>query len=296
MQRRFRYNSSWIFITRLKKKTCVYDAHEYFTEVPEVVNRKMTKAVWERVAQMTIPKLPYAYTVSQSLATELTHRYGVDFKVVRNVPFQYQPVDDFEKSELIKKYNLPQHSNQTILLYQGALNEGRGIEQVFEAIQDMDNVELWLAGEGDLSEMLRLKAQAMRLRDRVHFLGFVTPKDLIVLTRLADIGLNLLENKGKSYYFSLANKTFDYIQAEKPALHPDFPEYRWLNEQHQIGVLVPDLSKEKIANSIEKLTTDKLFYQYLVKNCQQAKQEYIWEKEEITLLEIYEKVKQNHSK
>ena len=284
-------------ISKLRKKTCVYDAHEYFSEVPEVVNRRLPKMIWEKVAQFVIPKIKYAYTVSQSLAEELTKRYDTDFGVIRNMPLKYKSIEERDWLSVQKKWNfnleILKREKQTILLYQGALNDGRGIEQVFQAISKIENVELWLAGEGDLSQSLRLLAQELRVKDKVRFLGFVQPADLKILTRMADIGLNLLENKGKSYYFSLANKTFDYVQAEIPALHSNFPEYEYLNSQSEIGILIPDLSIEKIIIAIEKLIVDKDFYKKLKNNCQQVKEEWIWENEEQRLLEVYKKIERD---
>lgn len=276
------------YVARFKNKICVYDAHEYFTEVPEVVQRKLTKKIWEWVAKLTIPKIKYAYTVSHSLATALTERYDTSFKVVRNVPFSYQPVSDFELQEIVKKYQLPAQHRKTILLYQGALNEGRGIETLFAALPQLENVELWLAGEGDLSAPLRQMAQTSLLMDKVRFLGFVPPYDLIRLTRLVDIGFNLLENKGLSYYYSLANKTFDYVQAGVPAVHMAFPEYVYLNGKHEISALVPDLVLSNVVPVIQRLIEDKAYYQKLVKNCAIAKSEWTWEAEEAALLAVYQ--------
>ncbi len=47
-------------LSKLKRKPCIYDAHEYFTEVPEVVERPAIQRVWERLAQGIIPRLTYA--------------------------------------------------------------------------------------------------------------------------------------------------------------------------------------------------------------------------------------------
>jgi len=56
-----------VLVSKIKSKACVFDAHEYFTEVPEVVNRPLTKKVWNLVANSLIPRVDIAYTVSQSL-------------------------------------------------------------------------------------------------------------------------------------------------------------------------------------------------------------------------------------
>lgn len=279
------------YISKMKGKICVYDAHEYFSEVPEVVNRRLTKAVWEKVADWTIPKLKYAYTVSQSLATELSERYKTSFGVIRNVPFQHQVISEETTQSIQNKYHIqPKKVGEKILIYQGALNDGRGIEQLLEAIKTIENLSVWLVGEGDLSDFLRKKAQMLEVMDKVIFWGFVPPDDLKILTKMADIGYNLLENKGKSYYYSLSNKSFDYVQAEKPALHPNFPEYIYLNQQHEIGVLVDGLSEKAIQSAIIQLVTDKNLYNKLAKNCQAAKSEWVWEKEEKTLLMLYKSI------
>ena len=73
-----------------------------------------------------------------------------------------------------------------------------------------------------------------KLAKKVIFKGYVKPKELPKITAKASIGLNLLENKSLNYYYSLANKAFDYIQAEIPAIHMDFPEYRQLNQTYEV--------------------------------------------------------------
>ena len=49
-------------VAKIKRKPIVFDAHEYFTEVPEVVNRPFTKGIWKLVGKLIIPRLKYAYT------------------------------------------------------------------------------------------------------------------------------------------------------------------------------------------------------------------------------------------
>ncbi|MEM6378778.1 MAG: glycosyltransferase, partial [Bacteroidota bacterium] len=130
----------------LRRKLLVYDAHEYFTEVPEVVDRPFTKSVWEWLAQRTIPKLQYCYTVGPKLAQIFSDRYGPTFQVIRNVPVSQEVNEDVSpKMPAIEK-------GDQIVLYQGALNMGRGLECSLEAMKLLpNNVKLWLVGEGDLS-------------------------------------------------------------------------------------------------------------------------------------------------
>lgn len=262
----------------LRRKIRVFDAHEYFTEVPEVVHRRFVKVFWGLVARLFLPFYKYAYTVGPALAAIFTKKYRIPFEVVRNVPQSITSIPP----------DLPSDTPR-ILLYQGALNEGRGIEPMLQAMQSLPDFQFWLAGEGDLSIQLREMAQHLGVADRVRFLGFVKPADLKEYTRQAWVGLNLLENRGLSYYYSLANKFFDNVQAAKPILTMDFPEYKALNQEYEVAVLLPDLKVDTLVKNIKHLSTDPALYKKLKANCLHARNHWIWEADEQVLLGVWER-------
>jgi len=263
------------FATLLRRKKRVFDAHEYFTEVPEVIGRPAVRFFWGMVARWCLPFYRHAYTVGPELAKIFKQQYGLEFAVVRNVP-AFQPTP-----------TLAVNKQRTTLLYQGALNVGRGIEATLEAMQYLDNVHLLLAGEGDLSDELRRKAVALGVENKVKFLGYVKPDDLRALTAQAWLGLNLLENRGLSYYYSLANKFFDYVQAEVPVLTMNFPEYRTLNTEHEVAILLDTLRPEAIAAAIRSLLDDPATYQRLQTACHAAREVWTWKHEQEVLLRVW---------
>lgn len=264
------------FCSRLKRVPLIYDAHEYFTELPEVIDRPLVKKVWAAVADFTIPRVKYAYTVCESLAEIFEQQYGTPFSVIRNVPFAQQAI--------ARPTDQPK-----ILLYQGALNEGRGLEQLIEAMQQIDHAELWLAGEGDLSAELRERTQQLGLEDKVRFWGYLQPDELKEVTLQAHIGLNLLKNKGLNYYYSLANKAFDYLQAGIPSIHMNFPEYQKINQKDEVFLLIDNLEIDTIARAIKELIADQVLYNQLRKNCLKVRDDYTWEAEEKKLQEVYQR-------
>jgi len=264
-------------VARLRQKRLIYDAHEYFTEVPEVVKRPLTKWMWEVMADALIPRVRNAYTVGPALASIFRQRYGVYFETIRNVPM---PNSRQETSAVVK-------ADPLVLLYQGALNEGRGLEAAIMAMHHLEGIQLWLAGEGDLSEALRDLVRQQDLQDKVHFLGYVLPEDLRRLTPKAYLGLNLLENKGQSYFYSLANKAFDYIQAGVPSLQMAFPEYEALDREYSCFLLLRALEPEQIAAQVETLRQLPQTYEQLCRNCREAARSLHWEREELKLLDFY---------
>jgi len=287
------------FATLLRRKKRVFDAHEYFTEVPEVFGRPFVKSFWAMVARVCLPFYKHAYTVGPELAKIFEKKYGFKFGVVRNVastppstpPLKRRGVRDADVASPLPFRGgvgggVEQGGART-LLYLGALNEGRGIETAIAAMQLLDNVQLWLAGEGDVSEKLRRLAVGLGVENKVTFLGYVEPSDIPSLVERAWLGLNLFENRGLSYYYSLANKFFIYVQAGVPMLNMDFPEYRALNAQHEVAVLLENLSPATVADAVKKLLRDKGLYARLQKNCLAAREEWTWEKEEKVLLEIW---------
>jgi len=264
--------------TLLRRKKRVFDAHEYFTEVPEVVHRPVVRRVWGWIARICLPFYRHAYTVGPMLAEIFTKKYNIPFLVVRNMPLRGETVQ-------AKK----PHSSR-ILLYQGALNAGRGLETLLEALPALKNMTAWIIGEGDLSEALRAQAERLQLGEQVKFWGFLPPEELKKHTAEAWLSLNLLENKGLSYYYSLANKCFDSVQAGVPVVNMDFPEYRALHAQYDIGVLLSELTPQALITAIQSLEQNPAQYEILHQNCLRARENWHWEHEKAVLLKCWEAV------
>src|SRR4030095_16500552 len=74
------------FISRIKKIKRVYDAHELFTEMKEVISRPLIHKLWKRVERFAVPRFPNGYTVSDSIRDEFHRQYGVNYVTIRNVP------------------------------------------------------------------------------------------------------------------------------------------------------------------------------------------------------------------
>lgn len=261
-------------VGRWRSKKVVYDAHEYFTEVPELLGRNLVRRCWDLVARYCIPRVDLAYTVGPALAAELAVRYGRPFEVIRNVPTARKTEE-----------RLPSLSHR-VLWYHGALNAGRGLEVLIDSLAALPAYQLLLAGEGDLSEDLRRHAAAKGLRERVTFLGWVHPEDLPGKMSMASIGFNVLDGRSRSYYFSLANKAFDYIQAVLPSVYMDFPEYRALEGEGAPGVAIDLLTPEAVAAAVRQLE-EPARYQTCQTFLMKIQKDYTWEKEQDKLVRVY---------
>ena len=263
--------------SKLTRFEWAVDFHEHFTEVPEVTNRKLVKSIWGFVEYLLFKNGDKFYAASQSIAEIFQKKYKKKVEVIRNVPF-------LRSKNVVKPQS--EFSESGFLIYQGALNEGRCIELYIKAMHHIDS-QLVLVGEGDLSDSLRQLVQSEGLVNKVIFTGMLTPEELRHVTVKAYMGLNVLENKGLSYYYSLSNKCFDYVQAEIPSISSDFPEYRLLNEEFEV-MLLAEPTLDSIVENIQELQSNKDLYRQLQNNCKSAFQHWNWEMEKTKLLAIYE--------
>ena len=268
-----------IIAAKLRKKIHIFDAHELFTHVPEVARRPRIQAIWEKVQAFTFKHCDTAFTVGPAIAQYFTEKYHKPVQVVRNMP----------RASVVAHTDTAHFAaieNKKFILYQGALNEGRGLELLIQAMVNIP-CELVLAGEGDVSEPLRKLTQSLNLENKVHFLGMIPPHQLPALTKLAYIGFNVSENVGLSYYLSLNNKFFDYTQSHLPSLINPYPEYKQLLSEFQVGLLT-EPKVESIIEQASELLNNPSLYQELKSQCIAASEKWTWEQETPKLLSIFE--------
>ena len=263
--------------SKIKKKALVYDSHEYFTEVPELIDRPKVKKVWEWLESKMLPKIKTAYTVCNSIAEIYHEKYGSPFKVVRNIPVSSKFA--FEKK--------PFGKNQKTILYQGAVNIGRGLQQAILAMQNIENAKLIIAGDGDIKAELEVLVKKENLQNKVVFTGRLSIDELSKLTPQADLGLSIEEDLGLNYRFALPNKLFDYIQAQVPVLITNLPEMAAIVTQYKIGEITESLEPTHLAEKIKDALNNQEKRKFWAENLLLAANELTWEKEEKVVQEIF---------
>ncbi len=261
-----------LWASRIKHIPRVYDAHELFCEMKEVVTRPRISRFWKKIERSSVPRFKHGYTVNEAIAKEFERMYGVQYEVIRNI-------------SLLHPLTIPPKPEKYIL-YQGAVNEGRSFETLIPAMKWVP-VPLHIYGDGNFMEQARKLVKQYGLEQKVFFKGKLPPGQLCLITERAWIGLTLFENNGQSNYFSLANRFFDYMHAGVPQLCVDYPVYKEINNKHQIAVLISDLSPEAIAQGLNSLLNDQPLYDLLQRNCLAARELMNWQEEEKRLLRFY---------
>ena len=221
-----------------------------------------------------MPRASAAYTVCQSLADIYSVKYNRQFSVVRNVP-----------------YALPKSENAPVgkvIMYQGALNVGRGIEMMISAMQYLPDCELWIAGSGGVENDLRQLAAEQKSGGKIVFLGRLSPDELRSKTQLAAVGLSIEEDLGQNYHYALPNKLFDYIQARVPVVVSCLPEMQRIIDSYGVGEVLTERTPEGLAALIQKVANQRAAY---AAKLDVAALELNWENESKALIEIYNRFK-----
>ena len=255
---------------KIKHFKLVFDAHEYFTEVPELINHPKKQALWRKVEGFGIPKAHLCYTVSRTIADRFMMSYGKEFHLIRNISAP-------SSQSQIYSDKLPEN----FIIYQGVLNLGRGIELMIETMDFLPQLHLVICGEGDLSKALREKAKE---KENIHFLGRIPGKALMSITQKAKLGLSLEENLGFNYAAALPNKIFSYLEAEIPCICSDLPEMSSIVSSHKIGEVLRERNPASLSNLISQIIANRENYQAAL---ELAKKQINWEQESKKLIELY---------
>lgn len=269
-----------------KGKKIVYDSHEYFTEVPELQNRKIIKKLWEAIEIMTFRNLTRTYTVNDSIAKIYNEKYKMNFRVIKNLP----ELKSIEKTKSKKDLQLPE--DKFILILQGAgINIQRGAEELIEAMRFLDNCFLIIIGSGDVFPLLKNKLlNEVELNQNIRLVDKVPYHEMMQYTFNADLGFTLDKNTNPNYLYSLPNKIFDYMKAGVPIVASDLVEIGKIIREFEVGEIIKSHSPNDIANTIKNCINDKSKLEKYKQNCLKAIEELNWEKQSKVLDEIYKEV------
>lgn len=267
-------------LLRRNKKKLVYDSHEvqtsrtgygknvYYAEkffinrVDSIINENMTRAKF--TADLYKIDIPY---------------------VVHNYPFFY------EESEISKKVDLHEFldidRNEPILLYQGGIQTGRGLDKIVEAAPLFKRGIVVFIGDGRLKPELQKMVSDKGLENRIKFIPKVPVRQLPSYTANGYLGFQVLNNVCFNHYSASSNKLFEYIMAEVPVIACSFPEIKRVVDDAKIGICVDSHKPEEIAEAVNYMLDNVEERNRMSSNCKEARKKYNWENEKNEFINIY---------
>ncbi|MGJ7910851.1 glycosyltransferase [Neobacillus sp. LXY-1] len=264
---------------RFKKKKLIYDSHEVQTS-----RTGYASPVYGKLEGFLIKRIDEMIVENHTRAKYNEDLYGFYPHVVHNYPFK-QTVQSDEKVDLHEILGIPKY--EKILLYQGGIQTGRGLDKLVQAVPLFKEGILVLIGDGKIKKELQAMVQEMQLEDKVKFLPKVPLAELPKYTRNAYLGFQVLNNVCFNHYSASSNKLFEYMMAGIPVVACSFPEIQKVVEGDQTGVKVDSHDPVSIANGVNWLLDHPEEHSEMKRNSLRASGKYNWENEQKNLLEVY---------
>jgi glycosyltransferase involved in cell wall biosynthesis len=261
----------------------VYDAHEISTDREGYASfRKLVGCVEKKL----MPRAAGTITTTDVRAKFFARAYGVK----RPVVLQNRPrfIEVFDSVRIQRELSL--NENWPIVLYQGGLQQGRGLERLVDAAAMVEQAYFVFIGGGRLELPLKEQVTRLGLEARVFFIPIVSLADLPSYTASADIGVQPIENTCLNHYSTDSNKLFEYMMAGLPVIATSLPEIRKLVLEHDLGLLVASGDTNELASAIRCLVGNIDMRQKFGENSAIAAQQLNWEEQEGGLLTLYKDV------
>lgn len=277
----------------------IYDSHEIYLETlnqffprkakfPKTIVFKLLLSLMKLhgsiVERQLFRQVDHFITVNHSLLAFFKAKYTVrQATVIYNypkrlsgevVPVDYRKLFNWEESDII-------------LIYQGVLNEGRGLHLLLKTLHHIpEKFKLIIVGDGPIRDQLETYTSRHNFGERIKFMGMVPLGKLPSYTMGADIGVNLLEELNLSKKLASPNKLFEYIQAGIPVIASQTVENELVLKNQLDGVLVQNnMQSFKEALSF-LLDNSQISAKTSNHNSPESREQYIWEIQESKLISL----------
>lgn len=270
---------------RAKSKTrgafLVYDSHELHTARSRagMIERAMAR---KREAEL-IPHADHVVVASPAYGSELVRMYGIEsYTTIRNVP-RFVAV---RPQDLHTSLGIPR--DLRVLIYQGSIQEHRGIEQTVDALRLLPGCFLLVAGYGHHRPALERYVRDRGLGDRVRFVGPYPHEELLELTAGASVGMCCIVDSSLSYRLSLPNKLFEYVLCGIPVVASNFEEMGAFVREQDVGEVCDPNDPSSIAAAVQRITERPAREAVCRRNAEKAARIHNWQIESRALLRIYD--------
>lgn len=257
-----------------KRAKILFDAREYYPRQNEgnLWFNLIEKPRRVQLCEKFLSKCDSIITVSNGLKREYEKEFDIKSNVIRSTP----PYIDLTPCQVEK--------SKIRMIYHGAANRNRKIENLIEVFKRLDNryeMDLILVGNKRYQEELKKVAEGL---PKVRFKDPVPFNQIIPTIKDYDIGFFYCEPTTFNLARCLPNKFFEYIQARLMIAIGPSPDMADLVHKYNCGVVAKSFSIEAMADALNALDVEDI--NEAKKNSAVAAKDLCFEKEQLKLKEI----------
>lgn len=261
------------YFVKKKNQNLIYDAHEIYAKNGMISKVPLLSKIIVMLEKHMMKKVNHFVTVSNAAKEYYQSKgYKLEPVVITNAPIKRE----FQKLEKNKKFEA---------IYQGIVSEGRGYEEFAESARYTD-AQVTIRGYGPTMGKIsdiknKYKLENLKIEDPVEM------DEMIRAASRSHVGIVMTKPISENYEYTVSNKLFEYLHAGIPVILSPVKEHIYLNDKYEIGIIVDQITPEKIADAINLLSSDKKLYESISRNAVSISNLLNWQNEGKKLKSLY---------
>lgn len=265
---------------KIKKngKKVVFDSHEDFASdlltksyIPLFLRYPMSLAF--RMYDYFVCKKFDTIVTATNAISELYKKRGCKTVVINNYP-------------IIEELSVPSVPKERIACFVGAQTPIRGIVELVNAIEKIENIQLYLAGPV-VNEAFKNELKSLPGWSKVVDLGVISREEVGSILAKSNVGL-VTYLPAPNHTDAQPNKLFEYMSVGLPVVASHFPLWKDIIEKNYSGLCVDPSNPKEIAKAISYIFDNPKEAQIMGKNGKESINKiYNWKIEEKKLIKLY---------
>lgn len=274
-------------INRGEKCTLIYDAHEYIRGLGSIDAQR--RDAYAALESEFIGQADAVITVSNSISERLMKDHELSTKpfLVLNAPSQSK-TQTLETSPSVRKV-CGISDDVPFVIYSGGIHVSRGMDLLVSSLEFMPDVHLVMTSnrESWYIEELKEKAAKFKGADRLHFVPYVAPEEVVPYISTASVGISPLPADVVNYDLALPNKLFDYMQAKLPIVASNCFEVSALLSKYPLGEVFDWQDPKALAAAVKAAIEKKSEISQNYESLAMELEKFTWEAQEVELEKAY---------
>ncbi|MBN8193769.1 glycosyltransferase family 4 protein [Bacillus sp. NTK074B] len=275
-----------VLIRLMTKRPVIFDVHEHYPNA--IMSKKYLKNWLKRPISLLYRMIERVSLTVISGVIYTTEEIGERYKRYKSIKIENYPL-----KTMFNDLN-ERSPNEFELLYLGGITPIRGIEELIRGFaivhQAIPEARLVFVG-GFESHSFELKikkiVEELDLENHIEFKGKFPYTQIAQFLSHSSLGV-IPYLPVPNHLVCLPNKLFEYMAAGVPVIASDFPHYRKVVENAQVGILVDPEQPARIAEGILSLLTNQSSLgKYSINGKSSFDKTYNWEEEERKLVTFY---------
>lgn len=267
----------YLLMTSRRKFQIYYETHNFFYDLkPRDDLKKKTISLYKNSLQerITLRKIDGLICLTET-QKKLWQQY-VDIPIHVVYPGLVAPIHLHGNLDAIN------------LAYTGALDKGRGIDQILEVAGYLPtNYHIFIFGGRQAGEIEKMHAELeeKEVAHKVTITGWLNQTELQKRLSEMHLGLLPLQDNFFNRYLTAPSKLFDYLSHSLPSVASQLPALEELVNDHHLGIMADWNQPVEVASQIVQLMSDMGRYRYMSDKVYNFAREHTWEKRGSKLIE-----------